>query len=81
MEGIEQRQTPHVFLILAVLLLLASALTWLIPAGSYEREFLEADGQTEVVPGSFAYTAPSSVSPWQLPRLLLRPSPSVPPRS
>lgn len=70
MEGIEQRQTPHVFLILAVLHLLASALTWLIPAGSYEQEFLEADGQTEVVPGSFAYTAPSPVSPWQLPRLL-----------
>ena len=34
MEGRNQRQTPHVFVILAVLLLLASALTWLVPAGT-----------------------------------------------
>lgn len=70
MEERKQRQTPHVFVILAVLLLLASALTWLVPAGSYKREFHEAAGQTVVVPGSFAYTEPSPVAPWQLPRLL-----------
>lgn len=70
MEETKQRQRPHVFLILTALLLLASVLTWLIPAGSYEREFHEAAGQTVVVPGSFAYTVPSPVVPWQLPRLL-----------
>ena len=64
------RRTPHVFLILAALLLLASALTWLIPSGSYQRVFSEDAGQTVVVPGSFAYTAPSPVAPWLLPRLL-----------
>lgn len=64
------RRTPHVFLILAALLLLASALTWLVPSGSYQRVFNEAAGQTVVVPGSFAYTAPSPVAPWLLPRLL-----------
>ena len=80
MEERKQRQTPHVFVILAVLLLLASALTWLVPAGSYQREFHEAAGQTVVVPGSFAHTAPSPVVPWQLPRSL-RPSPPAPLRS
>lgn len=65
-----RRQAPHVFLILAALLLLASALTVLIPAGSYERVFNEAAGQTVVVPGSFAYTGSSPVAPWQLPRLI-----------
>lgn len=70
MEAHRQRQTPHVFVILTALLLLASALTWLVPAGSYQREFHEAAGQTVVVPGSFAYTASSPVAPWQLPRLL-----------
>jgi len=70
MEERKQRQTPHVFVILAILLLMASALTWLVPAGSYQREFHEAAGQTVVVPGSFAHTAPSPVVPWQLPRLL-----------
>lgn len=70
MEARRQRQTPHAFVILAVLLLLASALTWLVPAGSYRREFHEAAGQTVVVPGSFVYTAPSPVALWQLPRLV-----------
>jgi len=36
------------------ILLLASLLTLIVPAGSYERE--EIDGATRVVPGSFAYT-------------------------
>ena len=69
------RKPPHVLLILAALLLLASALTWLIPAGSYERVLNEAAGQTVVVPGSFAYTQPSPVSPWQLPARCSRPCP------
>ena len=70
MKASKQRQTPHVFLILAALLLLAAALTWLIPAGSYQREFHAAAGQTVVVPDSFAYTAPSPVAPWRLPGLI-----------
>ena len=64
-------QPPHVFLILGGLLLLASALTWLVPAGSYERVFNEATGQTVVVPGSFTYTGAAPVAFWRLPRLLL----------
>ena len=70
MKETKQKQTPHVFLILAALLLLASALTWLIPPGSYERVFSEATGQTVVTPGSFVWTEPSPVAPWQLPLLL-----------
>lgn len=65
-----KRKTPHVLLILAVLLLAASALTWLIPAGSYQRAFNEATGQTVVLPGSFAYTEPAPVAPWRLPSLV-----------
>ena len=63
-------RTPHVFLILAALLLLSSALTFLIPAGRYDRVFDPASGQTLVVPDSFAYTAPSPVAPWRLPLLV-----------
>ena len=65
-----KRKTPHVLLILAVLLLAASALTWIIPAGSYQRAFNEATGQTVVLPGSFAYTEPAPVAPWRLPSLV-----------
>ena len=70
MEARRQRQTPHAFVILAVLLLLASILTWLVPAGSYRREFHESAGQTVVVPGSFAWTERSPVALWQLPGLV-----------
>ena len=66
----KQRQTPHVLLILALLLLLASALTFLIPSGRYDRVFNQATGQTVVVPGSFTCTAPAPVAPWRLPLLV-----------
>nr|WP_325185920.1 AbgT family transporter [uncultured Oscillibacter sp.] len=70
MEQRRQRPAPHVFLILTALLLLAAALTRVIPAGRFERIFHESAGQTVVVPGSFAWTAPSPVALWQLPGLL-----------
>ena len=70
MRGGGPRRAPHVLLVLTALLLLAAALTWLIPAGSYARVFHEASGQTVVVPGSFSYGEPSPVAPWQLPGLI-----------
>ena len=68
----QKRQPPHVFLILAGLLLLASALTWLIPAGSFQRVMDGSTGQTVVIPDSFAFVRPSPVAPWRLPRHLHR---------
>jgi len=67
-----RKKSPHVLLILAALLLLASALTWLIPSGSYDRVLDEATGQTVVVPDSFTRTEPAPVAPWRLPRLLFQ---------
>ncbi len=64
--------TPHVFLILAALLLLASALTWLIPSGRYDRVLDAATGQTAVVPGTFVRTQPTPVAPWRLPLLVFQ---------
>ncbi|MCI9156838.1 MAG: YfcC family protein [Lawsonibacter sp.] len=66
----KRRQSPHVLFILAILILLASVLTWLVPAGSYDRVFDVASGQTVVVPGSYVSAAPTPVSPWRLPLLL-----------
>ncbi|RKI64419.1 YfcC family protein [bacterium 1xD42-67] len=70
--GERERRPPHVFLILAGLLLLASALTWLIPAGSFQRAVDGSTGQTVVIPDSFAFVRPSPVAPWRLPRLLFQ---------
>ena len=70
MRGAKMGRRPHVFVILSLLLLAASALTWVVPAGHFARVFDPAAGQTLVVPGSYAPAAPSPVALWQLPLLL-----------
>jgi uncharacterized ion transporter superfamily protein YfcC len=43
--------------------LVAVALTWLVPAGAYERRVDEATGRTVVVPGTYARVAPAPIGP------------------
>ena len=50
------------FVILSLLLLAASALTWVLPAGPFARVFDPVAGQTLVVPGSYAPAAPAAIS-------------------
>lgn len=47
-------QFPDPMVMISYILLLASLLTLIVPAGSYDRE--EVNGATRVVPDSFAYT-------------------------
>ena len=53
---------PHSLAIIVVVMLLASILTYVIPAGSYDRVVNEA-GQTVVDPNSFHYVEASPVNP------------------
>ncbi|WP_071430582.1 YfcC family protein [Angelakisella massiliensis] len=53
---------PHSLAIIVVVMLLAAALTYIIPAGSYDRTVNEA-GQTVVDPNSFHYVEASPVNP------------------
>jgi uncharacterized ion transporter superfamily protein YfcC len=48
-------KVPHVFVLLTLVILVCSALTWVIPSGSYQRETREIDGheRTLLVPGTF----------------------------
>lgn len=46
---------PHTYVILSALLILVSALTYIIPSGSYERVKDMATGKMIVVPGSFVF--------------------------
>lgn len=48
---------PDIYLILLGFILLAAALTWIVPAGSYERSVLP-DGREVVVPGSYRVVPP-----------------------
>lgn len=46
-------ELPHSFLVIGAILLIATIMTWIIPAGSYERVFDEATGRDIVLAGSY----------------------------
>jgi len=51
---------PHVFVILAILVIVAAAATWILPAGTFERVENE-DGREVVVPGTYKVAESSPV--------------------
>ena len=52
---------PHPLVLLLAGVAVAVALTWVIPAGSYERRTDEASGREVVVPGTYARVPSSPV--------------------
>ena len=58
---------PHVFLILIFPILLGSLLTYLIPAGAFDRAMDASTGQNLVIPGSYHIVEATPVPPWQIP--------------
>lgn len=55
---------PHTFVILFLLVLLSSVLTYVIPAGQFQRIFNQTLQQTLVVPGSYARVEQNPIAPW-----------------
>lgn len=47
-------RVPHTLVLLSAMIVLALALTWILPAGSYQRA--EVDGHTQVVAGTYRTT-------------------------
>ncbi|MDD3140800.1 MAG: AbgT family transporter [Lachnospiraceae bacterium] len=62
--------TPHVFLILIFLVVLASILTFLIPAGQFQRTEDATTGQMLVVADSFHKVENTPVPLWKIPEKL-----------
>jgi len=57
-------KVPHTLVILCGMVILAQALSYLLPAGSFER-VENAAGRLQVVPGSFQFTPDApALSPW-----------------
>ena len=54
---------PHPFILLLGGVAVAAALTWILPAGNYERRPDPATGRNLVVPGTYARTEPTPVGP------------------
>jgi uncharacterized ion transporter superfamily protein YfcC len=56
---------PHTLALLVGCILLAAALTWVLPAGEYQREEDKETGRRVVVPGTYAPAESTPVGPFQ----------------
>lgn len=61
-QKVKKKKVPHTLVILLVVILIAVALTWIIPSGTYDRVENEA-GRKVIDPSSFKYIEKSPVNP------------------
>ena len=54
-EKEKKREFPHVFVILLTIMLIVTVLTYVVPAGKYERVLDEATDKMVIDPDSFRY--------------------------
>lgn len=59
-------KVPHTYVIICIIILIMAVLTYIIPAGTYERVKDEATGRTVVDPDTFQYVDPNPVKPFEL---------------
>ena len=61
------KKIPHTYTIIAVLILVCAVLSWIIPAGEYERHVIEVEGvkRTVIVDHSF-HRVEQSPQTWQV---------------
>ncbi len=64
-------QIPHAYVIIFLLLIFVSLMTYVIPAGSYERYEDPATGTELVEPGTYQQTEASPVSPLEIPTMVV----------
>ena len=57
---------PSTPVLLFLIIVVVMILTYIVPAGTYERAFDEASGYTVVDPNSFQYVEQSPVNPWHM---------------
>ena len=62
----EKREIPHIFVILLVIIVIATICTWIVPAGAYDRVLDEATGRMIIDPDSFHYIDKTPVGPFSM---------------
>lgn len=62
----KKREFPHVFVILLTIIIISGILTYLIPAGVYDRVLDEASGRTVIDPNSFKFIEQTPVNPFYM---------------
>lgn len=64
-------QMPHTYIILFLIVLVVCLLTYVIPAGQFERQE-DASGRMLIVPGTYTRVESSPVSPLEIPMAFVR---------
>lgn len=64
------QKMPHTYVILFGIALIAAILTWILPAGSFERAIPEGMSRAVIVPGTYAVTESSPIGFWELVRAI-----------
>ena len=62
---------PHTFVIIGIIILIATLLTWIIPAGRYVR-VKNAEGINVIDPEQFSYIASTPVMPHEIPLYIVK---------
>ena len=57
-------KVPHTYVLLAILIIIATVMTYIVPAGTYEM--VEVNGKNVIDPNSFQYIANTPVSFWHM---------------
>jgi uncharacterized ion transporter superfamily protein YfcC len=55
---------PHPLVLLAIGIIIAAAVTWVVPAGEYQRTVDETTGRTVAVAGTYREVSPAPVGPF-----------------
>lgn len=61
---------PHTFVIIIFIILVATLMTWIIPAGKYAR--VEVNGTTMIDPSQFSYVERTPVNPFLIPLFIVQ---------
>lgn len=65
LSGKKERRLPHIFLLLLAIIALCTVLTWVLPAGEFQRA-VNSSGKSVVVPGTFHTVERTPVGPFQM---------------
>lgn len=62
----KNKEVPHILIILGIIIIVATIMTWVVPAGSYDRYLDEASGKELIDPKSFHRVEQTPVNPFDM---------------
>lgn len=59
-------KSPNAFIILISITIVCTIMTWVIPAGEFQKETIESLGREVIIPGSYTQIESTPVNPWEM---------------